>query len=347
MKRSNKLILSLALGSTVVATFGTAFALYKSGFDDSTVINIGTVQTNTDTAGNINYLINTPTSTYYKWDSVAGTGEEVTDATALSPDVNRVMINAGLSFEYESGYQGAKQLTTIGRFTVTVALNENIPDGTNVYARLKGYDSVVTQGTSTYFTVNKQSDFLKEEAITQGSTTVSGYIDTAVEASGISCDITLDFSNSITDDKFFDIAELTNAYNVTLKWEPYNSNLPEFDSNLVPNVYIRGDKASWTENLEAYAMVPNIRSAAVQDNTKKVEWYYKGLTGFNLAKVYDGSLDNPWIDCRGTNATGASVTEDGNNNIKFTNIESDYEVYYVRGGTDTDIVGFWVSNNNN
>ena len=345
MKRSNKLILSLALGSTVVATFGTAFALYKSGFNDSKTITIGTVHTNADTEGTIHYIINTPTSTYYKWDSGTDTGSEVAGATALSPDVNRVMINAGLSFEYESGYSGAKQLTTVGRFTVTVALNEKIPEGTNVYARLKGYDSVVTQGTSTYFTENKQSDFLKEETIAQGSTAVSGYIDTAVEVSGISCDITLDFSNSITDANFLDIAELTNAYNVTLKWEPYSSTLSEFDSNLVPNVGIRGDKASWAENLEAYVMVPNIRSAAEKDSTKKVEWYYKGLTGFNLAKVYDGGLDSPWIGCRGTDATRASVTEDGNANIKFTNLENKYDVYYVRGGTDTDDVGFWVSNN--
>jgi hypothetical protein len=337
MKKMNKFVLGLAFTSIIVGSFGTAFALYKNTTNASDMsIGIGTVQSHTESTDNVTYKIGT-TEMY----SNEALTTKIESNAKLSPDLNKVYVKVPLSFEYGETKTTSKQDTALGRFKVKVEINESIAKkGATVGASLKGYSKATVDNAEydTYFTKNKMSDFFAT-TYSETTTSVEKHIDTAVDASNIYCVITIDLSTALSESNFYDVAEISNAFTVTLNWGGYDSSYTDFDSNLVPTAYIRGDLSDW-KNLEDYQMVPNINAAY-----DIVEWKYKLLKGFSKIKVYDSSetqlSTNGWIPCRGVDKdSGATKETDGNATLDK---EKSYDIYYTRNETYTDKQGFYVA----
>lgn len=335
MKNKNKLVASLIIGASIVASFGTAFALYQNFEDDGKInIDIGTVDSHTDSKDAVTYTLGA--AEFYK-DS---TLENSVGSEKLSPDLNIVYVKVPLGFKYNDGSTVAQQESMIGRFTSTVTIdNALIGKGVKVSANLTGYGE-----TTTYFTTNKTIDLYKSNG-TLGAevSSVSGHVDTAVTASGISCVFKLDFSAAIKAEDYITsgLTEIEKAFNISLSWVPYSSTLSDFDKNLTPTAYIRGDNSD-RQSLEDYQMVPNI-----EHEGDEVEWKYKLLKGFTSMKVFD-SLDtvindNGWVPLRGYDATSGLTCELGGN--ATLNKETSYDIFYVRNANaDREgRRGFWVN----
>ena len=330
MKNKHKFLLSLALSAGVIATFGASYALYKNASKALPFnITIGDIQTHTDSQKNLNYSIGTISSFKYDNGSWAEWGDD-----KLNPTYNKVKISVPLSFEYDSGFT-FKQKYVSGTFSVSVSLNEDIPTGTKVSANLTGYSEVDSAPTTNYFISGKQGDFFNT-TFSQGDSAVTKYIDTAIDSSHIKCEIILDFSTSITEDNFLDLAELDSAYNVTLNWGVYDATgRSDADTNLKPDAYIVGDMSDW-DMYEDYALVPNLASSKTV-----VEWMYTGLKGASLVKVRDlsstiswnDSDDATWVGCR-----NATFKQD-NGNAKIDK-DTSYDVYYLRNYEAEK--GFWI-----
>ncbi len=333
MKKYNKLVISLVLGASVVATFGTAYALYtnKVNAKDYT-IGIGSVESHTDSTDEVTYKLGTVKA--YKADTLADT-DAINADTKLSPEVNKVYLKVPLTFEYGKTETTSAQDSVVGRFKVDVTVDEKIAkitDGAKVEAKLVGYQQ--NGNTDTYFTANKLSNFFTG-TFSSEKKTLSGFIDTAVDKTSIYSVITLDFSTAFNDTNYLNVAELTSAFSVSLSWSAYSTSMEDFDTNLIPSAYVRGDKSDW-KSLEDYAMVPNINA-----QYDIVEWQYKLLKGFSKIKVFDANEtklnDNGWIKCKYVD--GATKESDGNATLDKT---KSYTVYYTRNEDVTDKQGFSV-----
>ena len=348
MKKVNKLVLSLVLGVGVVGAFSASYALYqnKTSAQDFS-IGIGEVKSYTDSEDTITYSVGTVAFKKYSSDELVDWG----DSDLLSPDLNKIVVQVPLSFKYSANLTAAAaQDYALGRLSVSASVNENIPEGTKVSAKLVGYSKAGdNKDQATYFTENKMSNFLGTKGSdekypsdvtfsSKGASAITGYIDTAIDTSNIYCQIEYDFSASITANNFFDLAELDKAFEVSVTWNGYKSEYDgttyeAFDTNLKPDAFIRGDLSNW-EDFDDYRMVPNINHAGTD-----VEWMYKLLKGFSQIKVYDGSSKtaNKWIGCRGTNSKSVSFSSDFN---AVLTKENSYNIYYVRNATSDK--GFWV-----
>lgn len=338
MKRTNKLILSLALGATVAATFGTAFALYQNGFENnSKEIEIGTVQGYVENNKTINYSIGEVTT--YKPTSDNAWVEWGTD-DKITPDLNKVKVVAPLSFSYNTDdkFKGTEQPYTLGRLQVTVELkNANLAEGTKVSAKLTGYTKPTKTGSTdeydNYFTANKMSNFLGSknadgETANAGSSSITGFIDTAIDKSNIKCEIELDFSTSTADaGKFLSIAEATNLYSISLTWGGYKDTYSDFDAKLKPTTYIRSDVTNW-EAQNDFALVPNINGGNGGD-AKDIEWMYTGLTNTSQMKIYDSS-DEKWFKAT---EKGDDITDSDDGNVVLDK-DSKYNAYFIRYRND-------------
>lgn len=334
MKKYNKLVVSLVLGASVVATFGTAFALYKNveGAKDYS-IGIGSVQSHTDSDDNVNYLIGTLAA--YKDESLT-TAYGTTDK--LTPDNSKVYLKVPLSFEYTQSNTTSAQETALGRFSVSVTVDDKIAaieNGAKVEAKLVGYTK--NENEVTYFTENKLSNFISK-TFSNDSKTIDGFIDTAVDASSIYCVVTLDFSTACsTADNYLKVAEIQNAFSASLTWKPYDKAMTDFDTNLIPTAYIRGDASDWKSYAD-YQMVPNINA-----KYNIVEWKYKLLKGFSKIKVYDENetkLTDKWIKAK----TGVTTDSQGN---AVLDKDTSYNIYYTRNETYADKQGFYVESASN
>lgn len=353
MKKVNKLVLSLVLGVGVVGAFSASYALYqnKTSAQDFS-IGIGEVQSYTDSNDTITYSVGTVAFKKYSSDKLVDWG----DSDLLSPDLNKIVVQVPLSFKYSNSLStAAPQDYALGRLSVSASINENIPFGTKVSAKLVGYSKAGdSKDQATYFTEYKMSNFLGTKGSdgkypsdvtfsSKGASAITGYIDTAIDASNIYCQIEYDFSSSITANNFYDLAELDKAFEVSVTWNGYKSvydgeehdgtTYEAFDANLKPDAFIRGDLSNW-EDFDDYRMVPNINHAGTD-----VEWMYKLLKGFSQIKVYDESSNttNKWIGCRGTNSKSVSFSSDFNAVLTKKN---SYNIYYVRNATSDK--GFWV-----
>ncbi len=349
MKKKNKFILGTALTAGVIGCFGTAFALYKKDAGD-VEISIGKITSHADSTAVIDYSL-AGITTYSAYDESNSENNVAIDlsTTKLSPTYNKIYAKVPLSFSYSTEDANfTSQEAVVGRFSVTVDIAEAVRKAgdVKVSAALKGYGS-----TDTYFTRNKVSDFF-DTTYNSETATATKYIDTAVDKSSIYCLLTIDMSSSLTDDKFFDLTNTlngANAFDVKLNWEPYK-NQTDFDGNLVPNAYVRGDYSDW-QIREGYQMVPNIFGS--KTNAKGyplIEWQYKILKNFTTIKVYDSVIDatnddNCWVACRGgkKDAKGNSVIPDGDMSGNAT-IYSDnsYDIYYVRYADKDEDKGFYV-----
>lgn len=359
MKKTNKFILGAALTSGVIACFGSAFALYKKlGTDVS--IGIGSVKSHTDSSDIVTYKIGTPTT--YKNSTLDD--DDVIDLTTakLSPELNKLYVKVPLSFEYGTNLTTSAQDTAVGHLNVKVDIDSAIAaKGTKVTANLLGYSS--TDG-DTYFTKSKMDNFFATAdystltAGEDGFVSQSGYIDTAVDASSISCLITIDMSSALTDDNFLDLAEITKAFNVTINWSPYQTEAYSTgeswtDAKLAPTAFVRGDRSDW-QTMEDYRMVPNIdaaKSKTVDGATDYlVEWKYTLLKDFSTIKVYDSSEsvlkdDGGWIYCRGGTYDEAGTAVDVTGGNAKLDKNSSYNVYYTRDqvyNADYNQQGFYV-----
>ena len=353
MNKKNKILLGIALTSGVVASFSTAYALYENKTNASDFsIGIGSIASHTDSKDNVTYKFG-EIKTY----SNEGLTTEL-GTTKLSPKQNKVYIKVPLSFEYGETQTTSPQNSALGRFSVTVDIENKLAYcGAKVSAQLKGYskgkgdDGDDGSLQETYFTTNKMIDFFGTtysyqkdgntvgniNDVESGYTSVTKFIDTAVDAKNIYCVITIDFSSGLKDDCFFDLADITNAYKVTLNWGQYKDTYSDFDSDLIPTAYVRGDLSSW-KDLADYQMVPNINKAY-----NIVEWEYKLLKGFSKIKVHDSretTLSSTWIPCRGFD-NGAGVSKDSVGNAILDKSKS-YHIYYTRNETYSNKQGFYV-----
>lgn len=336
MKNKNKLVASLVIGASIVASFGTAFALYENATNGGKIdIGIGSVESHVDSDDKVTYIIGA--TKLYKDEALE---TEVASTDKLSPDFNKVYLSIPLSFEYaENNKTASAQDTVLGRFSTTVTIDDKLAGkGVVAHASLKGYKKANADGAEqvTYFTENKMSDFFNS-TFGESEKTITKFIDTAVDKSSISCVMTLDFSTVLTADTFLDLSEIEKAFSVSLSWSGYSSTYTDFDSNLVPTAYIRGDKSDWN-SYEDYQMVPNINAAY-----NIVEWNYKLLKGFSKIKVYDENetvLGSKWIYCKGVaDNSGASIDSDSN---AVLDKEKEYHVYYTRNETTDGKKGFYV-----
>lgn len=335
MKNKNKLVTSLIIGTSIVASFGTAFALYEN-FEDNGKINIdiGTVDNHTDSKDSVKYTLGT--AEFYKDSALANS----VGSDKLSPDLNVVYVKVPLGFEYNENCTVAQQESMIGRFSSTVTIdNALVGKGVVVSANLTGYGD-----ETTYFTTNKTIDLYNTNGkLGSEVSSVSSFIDTAITASGISCVFKLDFSAAIKADTYITsgLTELTKAFSISLSWVPYSSSLEEFDVNLQPTAYIRGDNSDW-QSLEDYQMVPNIGHKG-----NEVEWKYKLLKGFTSMKVFDELdtviNDNGWIPLRGYGDDSGLTCETGGN--ATLNKDTSYDIFYVRNADpdENGKRGFWVN----
>lgn len=341
MKKSNKFVLGLVLSAGVIGCFGTAFALYENKTDAKDFsIGIGSVVSHTESDDNINYKFGA-IATY----SDATCETEFTGK--LNPDNNKVYVKIPLSFDYTKSATTSAQDTVVGHLKVQVDIAESVAKNTTVSAKLTGYDkNGEGQTVSTYFTKNKMSDFFSEANYTttaaeNGYVSQTKWIDTAVDASSISCVVGIDMSSALTANGFLDLAEIDNAFKVTVDWSPYKETYAEgetwTDDNLKPTAYVRGDNSDW-QCLEDYRMVPNIYHSG-----DLVEWQYKLLKGFTEIKVYDSSettlaSDGGWIYCRAgekyKDDKKDSVKLDGGNASLYAN--NSYSIYYTRNETYTE-----------
>lgn len=335
MKNRNKLVTSLIIGASIVASFGTAFALYENFEDDGKInIDIGSVDSHTDSKNFVKYTLGD--AEFYK-DSAL---ENSVGSDKLSPDLNVVYVKVPLGFEYNENCTVAQQESMIGRFSSTVTINNAlIGKGVVVSANLTGYGD-----KTTYFTTNKTINLYKTNGVLGSEvSSVSSFIDTAITASGISCVFKLDFSAAIKADTYISsgLTELTKAFDISLSWVPYSSSLEDFDTNLKPSAYIRGDNSDW-QSLEDYQMVPNMEHEA-----NEVEWKYKLLKGFTSIKVFD-ELDTVinnygWIPLRGYGEDSGLTCETGGNAI--LDKDTSYDIFYVRNANPDSggKRGFWVN----
>ena len=353
MKKKNKFLLGAAFACGVVASFGSAYALYLNNSSAGDIsIGIGSVATHTDsTTDTLTYSIGDVVA--YK-DSVAD-GNAIELSTAkLSPSLNKVVLKAPLSFSYSYSANvksASAQDYAVARVSVNVTIDKTLAaiktekdnaDTVKVSAQLAGYQkaSVTNNGTTTledtYFTTNKVADFISSttSADDSGNTVYSGTLDTAIDASSIYCLITIDMSSTITAANFLSLAEITSAFKVTLDLGSFDTSAT--DANLTPSAYIRGDRSDW-KSFTDYRMVPNVNHAG-----NEVEWTYKLLNGFSMIKVYDeNNTSGAWVSCRGTNATGCTAQSDGNASLKNNR---SYDVYYTRNAASNP--GFYVTGGN-
>ncbi len=360
MKKTNKFILGAALTSGVIACFGTAFAAYKNLGNDIE-IGIGSVKGHTDSSDTVTYKIGTPTT--YK-NAVADENVVDLSTTKLSPELNKLYIKVPLSFEYAATAEASvsAQDSAVGHLNVKVDIAKDIAaKGTTVTANLTGYKK--DGDNDTYFTTAKMNNFFsaddykdKASTATDGFVSQSGYIDTAIDATNISCVIGIDMSSALTDTnkQFLDLANIDKAFKVTVNWSPYENDETEYasgekwtDNKIKPTAFVRGDRSDW-QLMEDYRMVPNINASktkTVNDATEYlVEWKYTVLKDFTKIKVYDSQEEtygnNGWVSCRGGHYADKSDVkiEDGGNAI----LEStdSYNVYYTRNAASDQ--GFWV-----
>ena len=333
MKNVKKVILPLILGAGVVSIFGSTFALYKNkeNAGDKT-ITIGSVKTIGEADGKVNYSFGDTKS--YIYDVTEKSYVELGDHK-LNPDFNQIKLNMPLTFAYDSSLTAYKQPYAVGRLSVKISIDKALPADTKAYAYLQGYDKV--GGENTYFYNNKRSDFFNTTFTADSSknTEVTKFIDTAIPESGITLEIVIDFSTSITSSNFLNIAELTSAYTVTATWGGYKETYTNFDSNLIPKVYVAGSHSSW-DDLAQYEMVPN-----VAHTNNKVEWMNQNLTGSALMKIHDATKSS-WVTCTDAGNSGASQTGDGNNNVVL-DVKSTYNLYYSRGEDNNNGYSFSIA----
>ncbi len=291
----------------------------------------------------------------------------------MTPKVNNIYIKAPLSFEYRPPLsESAEQPYAVGTLKVSVSINTSIlaQGSVTASAKIKGYSKVGSnKDQDTYFTAAKSGNFFSAglssgeyPAVTfdkistetesgTGFTTVTHYIDTAIEKDVQYCSINLNFSEAITDATYLNIAEITNAFKVTLSWGNYDTstvrNGADLDKNMNPEVYVRGNTNDW-KNSNDYRMVPNVNGKLKKDSSQNylVEWMYKDLANFDEIKVYDDTLSGEdstkWISCRNKKNDKPGVTPTDSGNAELTKAGYKYHVYYVRGGTATDNTGFFV-----
>lgn len=357
MKKMNKFIVAASLTAGVIGCFGAAFALYKKA-ESPLNIGIGKVTTHGDSTAVINYSFGDGV-TAYKDETLKNT-ISLKD-NVISPEINKVYLKVPLQFKYTTEDANfTSQGTTVGRFSVTVDINEKVRTAGDVVvgAKLCGYEKVTITGddqqnydVDTYFTAEKTKNFFDTTFNNETTTKVTKYIDTAVDKTSIYCVISIDMSAAMTDDnyKYYDLVnelKTGNAFDVSLNWEGYKSTLANFDTKLVPNAYVRGDYSDWGIR-EGYQMVPNIKGRVNIGSDDKnwewgVEWTYKILKNFSVIKVYDESdtlvNDSGWVYCRGV-AAGSGATKEDNGNATLDSTKT-YNIYYKRNcKTET---GFWV-----
>ncbi len=321
MKKLHKLILSFLLAIPVIASFRISYALYSNQNDvDPITISIGTFQTFTNSDNYINYLIDTSRIEKQKYNG--SSWETWDDGEKISSTINKIKYIVPLSFEYKSdgSYSGSVQSYALGRLQVKLSLiNENLSAGTTASAKLTGY-----YGT-TYFTANKQNNFLSTISFEEGSQSTSGFIDTAIDAKSISCEIELDFSSSVTNSASYQVSSL---YNINVIWGKIYSDdsnttiYTDFDPKLKPTTYIRGDANNWSDN-ENYRLVPNIFGGS----SCEIEWMYIGLTGMSQMKVYDG-FDQSWY--YSNDFTSSNDLNKGNDDNMYLNSSKKYDIYFTR-----------------
>ncbi len=356
MKKSNKFVLGLALTAGVIGCFGTAFALYenKTNAEDKT-ITIGSTEGHADSSDKVTYKIGT--MEFYK-DEECSTNNKFAESDKLSPNLNKVYVKVPLSFEYSSDNKTVSpQDSVLGHLNVKVDVVEKIANlGTTVTAKLKGYNKGIGDSDAsveTYFTANKMADFFLGDGGAQvdykNLTESSGYrtrnasIDTAIDKNNIYCVVGINMSEALTADNFFKLAEISDAFKVTVNWSPYQTTAYANgetwrDENLIPTAYVRGDLSDW-ESKDDYQMVPNINGAY-----NIVEWEYRLLKGFTRIKVFDAketecSTDG-WIYCKGfKEGSGASILDNGDVKLDSTKY---YKVYYKRNETTEGKKGFYV-----
>lgn len=349
MKKMNKFIVAASLTAGVVGCFGAAFALYKKA-ESPLNIGIGKVTTHGDSTAVINYSFGDGV-TAYKDETLKNT-ISLKD-NVISPEINKVYLKVPLQFKYTTEDANfTSQGTTVGRFSVTVDINEKVRTAGDVVvgAKLCGYTQN-SDGLDTYFNTVKSGEFFDTTFNKDTKKAVTKYIDTAVDKTSIYCVISIDMSAAMTDDnyKYYDLVnelKTGNAFDVSLNWEGYKSTLTDFDTKLVPNAYVRGDYSDWGIR-EGYQMVPNIKgrvNIGSDDNNWEwgVEWTYKILKNFSVIKVYDESdtlvNDSGWVYCRGVKE-GSGATKEDNGNATLDSTKT-YDIYYKRNcqkGT-----GFWV-----
>ncbi len=345
MKKYNKLILSLVLGAGVVATFGASYALYKNieNAEDKT-ITIGSVLSRGETTGNVNYSFDTVKSYIYDVSNTSFVDLDTAEQK-LSPMYNQIKIVAPLTFAYESSVSAFEQSYALGRLSVSISIDKALPAGTKAYAYLTGYSgSDDGSTTNTYFYTNKRQDFFNttfttstDESSNPTNTLVSKFIDTAIPKTGISCEIVIDFGDSITSSNFLNLAELSSAYNVTLNWGGYKSSYTDFDTNLIPTAYIAGTHSNW-EDWQQYELVPNVVHAG-----NEVEWMYTKLTNSSLLKIHD-VYKNSWVAYNDSGSNNVSIASDGN--VSVDKVIS-YDLYYTRGsGSDNSGYKFYIGKSN-
>ena len=370
MKAKNKILLGVSAASGVIASFGAAIALYKNASNAADLnIGIGAVESYTQSLGNLNYSFGD--ISFYSDEECTTKfkkGADDIDDTSLklTPTVNNIYIKAPLSFGYQPPLTDSpEQPYAVGTLKVSVSINTGILEQGSVTAsaKIKGYPKTgENSDQDTYFTAAKSGNFFtaglsnneypvvtfnKDSTKTESGTgfnTVTHYIDTAIEKDTQYCAINLDFSKAITDDTYLDIAEITDAFKVTLSWGDYDTsterNNADIDNKMNPKVYVRGNTNEWTSSND-YRMVPNVKGALKTDtsNNYLVEWMYDDLVNFDEIKVYDDTLDGAdekkWISCRNSNETGKKdgVTTTDGGNAQLTKEGYKYDVYYVRGAT--------------
>lgn len=353
MKKANKFILGAALTSGVIACFGAAFATYKK-LDSDINIGIGEVKGHTDSSDVVTYKIGTPTT--YKSNTYEEADKIDLTTAKLSPELNKLYVKVPLSFEYGTNLTTSAQDTAVGHLNVKVDIDSAIAaKGTTVTANLMGYSK---DGTAeTYFTTTKMDNFFSDKNYNDSELTAvdgfisqSGYIDTAVDASSISCVICIDMSSALsdTDKAFLDLANITKAFKVTINWSPYQKTAYStgeswMDEKLAPTAYVCGDRSDW-QTMEDYRMVPNINASKTNDSSEYlVEWKYTVLKDFSVIKVHDAKetvYGDTWLRCRGGHLkNGTNVTIDDYGNATLDSTDS-YNVYYTRNATSDQ--GFWV-----
>ncbi len=359
MRTKNKILLGLAASSGVVASFGAAFALYTKTADNLN-IGIGAVESYGDSSNKLNYLIDDKNMKFYSDENL---GTEINNLS-LTPDTNNFYLKVPLGFEYEPATTdvAAYQDYAVGTLKVAITIDDAILAKGNVTATAKmgGY-SKATGDADTYFTKCKSGNFFTSgssdntypavtfsnsmAADTKGmtkvaqaegvraTTTVTHYIDTAIENSGQYCVINLNFDSAVNENTYLDIGKITEAFKVTLNWGDFDTTADRIDTdnNMNPNVYVRGNSNDWSDSAD-YRMVPNVKKECVTDdyNNQCIEWMYQGLTGFDQIKVKDNTIstddDKGWISYSGT--TAGVTNESGNAKLDKTKYK--YGVYYVR-----------------
>jgi hypothetical protein len=251
--------------------------------------------------------------------------------TAFDGDLataKKVYVKLPLSFETITSGGRSDQDSALGRLTLNIDLNGKLASSAKVYAQLKGY----TKGWFQHYMLGKFIDTTGTSKISNHS--VSGTMDTAIDASSIYALVTLDFSNADATT----LGHVTSAFNISVNWSAYGSNMTGFSDSIKPVAYIIGDKSGWNlSSSEIYQMTPNIFSEKKVNDENVVEWMYKDLTGFSELKVLhnnDGTWDKGVNSCSYNGVSGGSIGSGGNAVVNGKTCT----VYYATGESTFSVV---------